>query len=72
MQIEIKCSGVNPVDTYIRAGTYAAKPDLPYIPGKDGAGVIKKVGSQVTNFKVTILTFHCRFLCLDKSMNVLT
>ena len=44
-------AGVNPVDTYIRSGTYARKPSLPYIPGDDGAGVIKSVGQGVTGFK---------------------
>ena len=36
--IRIHAAGVNPVDTYIRAGTYARKPALPYTPGIDGAG----------------------------------
>ena len=49
--VRIKAAGVNPVDTYIRSGTYAQKPDLPYTPGKDGAGIIEKTGANVTNFK---------------------
>jgi NADPH2:quinone reductase len=40
--------GVNPVDAYIRTGTYARKPPLPYTPGTDGAGVIETVGEGVT------------------------
>jgi NADPH2:quinone reductase len=43
--------GVNPVETYIRAGRYARLPDLPYTPGNDGAGVIEQVGSNVNEFK---------------------
>jgi NADPH2:quinone reductase len=39
------------VDTYIRSGSYAAKPALPYIPGKDGAGVVEAVGKDVRQFK---------------------
>ena len=31
--IEVKAVGVNPVETYIRAGTYARKPSLPFTPG---------------------------------------
>lgn len=27
--------GVNPVETYIRAGTYPRKPELPYSPSRD-------------------------------------
>jgi NADPH:quinone reductase len=29
----IHAAGVNPYDTYMRAGTYAIKPALPYTPG---------------------------------------
>src|SRR5256886_15960900 len=43
--------GVNPVETYIRSGTYARLPELPYTPGNDGAGVIEQVGSDVNEFK---------------------
>ncbi|XP_018012642.1 quinone oxidoreductase [Hyalella azteca] len=50
--VEMKYSGVNPVDTYIRSGSYAVLPQLPYIPGKDGAGVIAQVGNAVKKFKV--------------------
>jgi NADPH2:quinone reductase len=43
--------GVNPVETYIRAGKYARLPGLPYTPGNDGAGVVEQMGSDVTEFK---------------------
>jgi len=43
--------GVNPVETYIRAGTYARLPALPYTPGNDGAGVVEQIGDSVTEFK---------------------
>lgn len=49
-------AGVNPVDTYIRSGTYSRRPNLPYIPGLDSAGVIERVGADVTKFKVFFLT----------------
>ena len=39
--VRIHAAGVNPVDTYISAGTYARLPDLPFIPGIDGAGVCR-------------------------------
>src|SRR5437899_2166774 len=42
---------VSPVETYIRAGTYARLPALPYTPGNDGAGVIEQVGSDVNEFR---------------------
>lgn len=51
VRIKLYAAGVNPVDTYIRSGNYAAfKPNLPYIPGLDGAGVIDKLGPGVTAF----------------------
>jgi NADPH:quinone reductase len=44
-------AGVNPYDTYMRTGTYAVKPPLPYTPGSDGAGVIEAVGEGVKKVK---------------------
>jgi NADPH:quinone reductase len=49
--IRMHAIGVNPVETYIRAGTYAQKPALPYTPGNDGAGMIEQVGPDVNEFK---------------------
>jgi NADPH2:quinone reductase len=49
--VGIKAAGVNPVDTYIRAGIYPRKPPLPYTPGADGAGMIESVGEGVTRVK---------------------
>jgi NADPH2:quinone reductase len=45
--VRVHAAGVNPVETYIRAGTYAVKPNLPYTPGGDCAGVIEAVGDDV-------------------------
>lgn len=45
--IRVKAAGVNPVDTYIRSGQYAAKPNLPYTPGADAAGVVEATGTGV-------------------------
>jgi NADPH:quinone reductase len=50
--IRIKAAGVNPVDTYIRAGRYAHMPAMPYIPGGDASGVIEAVGKEVKGVKV--------------------
>jgi len=49
--IRMHAIGVNPVETYIRAGTYARLPALPYTPGNDGAGVVEQIGDSVTEFK---------------------
>lgn len=49
--VRVHAAGVNPVETYIRAGKYARLPHLPYTPGNDGAGIIQQVGADVTGFK---------------------
>ena len=49
--VRIHAAGVNPYDTYMRAGTYALKPPLPYTPGSDGAGVVEAVGEGVKKVK---------------------
>src|SRR4029077_16177654 len=49
--VRMHAIGVNPVETYIRAGTYARLPALPCTPGNDGAGVVEQVGADVNEFK---------------------
>jgi NADPH2:quinone reductase len=50
--VRIRAAGVNPVETYIRAGVYARKPALPYTPGTDGAGTVEMLGPEARRFKV--------------------
>ncbi len=45
--VRVKAAGVNPYDTYMRAGTYATKPDLPYTPGSDAAGIVEAAGPDM-------------------------
>jgi NADPH2:quinone reductase len=50
--VRVKASGVNPLDTKIRAGQAAhARQPLPAILGIDLAGVVEAVGSGVTGFR---------------------
>jgi NADPH:quinone reductase len=49
--VKVRAVGVNPVDTYMRAGVYPRKPALPYTPGTDAAGTVETTGSGVTRFK---------------------
>ncbi len=49
--VRMHAIGINPVETYIRAGKYARLPQLPYTPGNDGSGVVEQVGPGVTDFK---------------------
>lgn len=50
--VKLHAAGVNPVDTYIRAGNYGSVAVPPYTPGIDGAGVIEAVGPGVKHRKV--------------------
>jgi NADPH:quinone reductase len=49
--VSVRAIGVNPVDAYVRTGTYVTKPSLPYTPGTDAAGVVSAVGPEVKRFK---------------------
>jgi NADPH2:quinone reductase len=49
--VRVRAAGVNPVETYIRSGVYARKPNLPWVPGTDGAGEVETVGAHVKNWK---------------------
>ena len=49
--VRAKAVGVNPVDTYIRAGAYGKAVQPPYTPGSDAAGTVEAVGSGVARFK---------------------
>src|SRR6187402_2309502 len=49
--VRIAAAGVNPVETYIRSGSYARLPQLPYTPGNDGAGTIERLGKGIRGFR---------------------
>jgi NADPH:quinone reductase len=50
--IRVQASGVNPLDTKIRAGKAAhAKQPLPAVLGLDMAGIVEETGADVTSFK---------------------
>lgn len=51
IQVRIGARGVQYVDVLILAGKYQFKPEPPFIPGSEAAGVVTAVGSSVTNFK---------------------
>jgi NADPH2:quinone reductase len=52
VRVRIRAAGVNPVETYMRSGTYALKPALPYTPGSDGAGIVDALGEGVSGLAV--------------------
>ncbi len=49
--VRLHAAGVNPVETYIRSGSYDPLPNLPYTPGGDGAGVVAAVGAGLEGFR---------------------
>jgi NADPH2:quinone reductase len=52
VMVQIHAVGVNPVDTYIRAGGQGYSPNLPYTPGSDAAGIVAAIGAGVTGIAV--------------------
>lgn len=58
--VRMIAAGVNPIDTYIRQGAFAHLPDLPFIPGFDGAGIVENVGDRVKTIKVGDRVFVSR------------
>lgn len=51
VKINIKASGLNHLDLWIRSGALGLPLPLPLIPGSDGAGIVTEVGSKVKRFK---------------------
>lgn len=58
--VRVKAAGVNPVDTYVRGGTYGYTPEVPYTPGADGAGIVEAVGPGVRRIAVGQRVYGCR------------
>jgi len=64
--VRVIAAGVNPVDGMIRSGMFAnEKRAFPIILGGDIAGVVEKVGSKITKFKVGDPVFA--YVSLDNS-----
>lgn len=49
--VGVKACGINFPDTLIIQGLYQFKPELPFTPGSDIAGVVKEVGEEVAHLK---------------------
>ena len=49
--ISVKAAALNFPAYLIVQGLYQFKPEFPFAPGNEGAGVIKKIGKNVTKFK---------------------
>lgn len=48
--VDLAAAGVNYIDTYHRSGAYPTKP--PFVIGLEGAGTVREVGADVTEFTV--------------------
>jgi NADPH2:quinone reductase len=46
--VDVAAAGVNYIDTYHRSGAYPTTP--PFVPGQEGAGTVREVGADVTDF----------------------
>ncbi len=59
--IKVKFTGINPVDTKVRAGTSGMSKylELPAILGWDVSGIIEDVGKNVLDFKIGDEVFGC-------------
>jgi NADPH2:quinone reductase len=49
--IAVKATAVNYADALMTAGRYQTKPDLPFSPGLETAGIVAACGARVTKFK---------------------
>lgn len=50
--VDSKAFGLNFVDVLMVAGGYQLKPDLPFVPGLEGAGVVTAVGPGVAKSRI--------------------
>lgn len=50
--LDVKAAGVNFPDVLIIQGKYQFKPELPFTPGSEVAGVIREIGAGVSGFQV--------------------
>jgi NADPH:quinone reductase len=74
VKVRVRAAGINPYEVYMRTGSYAIKPPLPYIPGSDAAGTIEAVGADVEGFKPgdRVYTFSAREALLGTYAEVVT
>ena len=50
--VDVAAAGVNFMDIYQREGVGGYRPDLPFVPGAEGAGTVAAVGEGVTHLAV--------------------
>ena len=50
--IDVKAASVNFPDLLMSQGKYQHKPDMPFVLGMEGAGIVKETGIEVKKFKI--------------------
>lgn len=50
--LRVKLAALNPADRYLAEGMYPARPALPHSLGRDGLGVVERVGPGVKDWRV--------------------
>ncbi|QSG04159.1 zinc-binding dehydrogenase [Natranaeroarchaeum sulfidigenes] len=48
--IDVKAGALNHLDVWTRRGLPGVDLDMPHVPGSDGAGVVERVGEDITRF----------------------
>ena len=49
--LNVRFAGLNPADAFLASGMYPAKPRLPHVLGRDGAGEVMAVGTDVRDLQ---------------------
>ncbi|MDX8392479.1 MAG: zinc-dependent alcohol dehydrogenase family protein [Mariprofundaceae bacterium] len=57
--IRLKAAGVNPIDTKLRQNGLYFPAAMPAILGCDGAGIVEKIGHEVTDFAPGDAIYYC-------------
>jgi NADPH2:quinone reductase len=59
--LRIRFAALNPADAFLAQAMYPAKPPLPHVLGRDGAGDVVAVGPAVENVRVgeTVIILRC-------------
>ena len=52
VHLEVEAAGVNFADLLMRTGIYATVPPMPYSPGFEAAGIVRRIGSGVADWRV--------------------
>ena len=50
--IEVKAASVNFPDLLMTQGKYQHKPDIPFVLGMEGSGIVKEIGTEVKKFEI--------------------